>query len=100
MDSITKNSGPIYAQTFSATVPQLIPAIFEVMTDVKEKHSLQKLVDAWIARDAFAPQLLAAIRITLKQSEARRATKPIPTGWPANVRYSCNLNGHRPSSSS
>lgn len=94
MDSITKNSGAIYATTFSATVSKLIPAVYEVMTDEKEKSSLVKLVDAWVGREAFAPPLLAAIRSAFKQSDARRAIKPTPTGWPANVRHSHRYNSY------
>lgn len=86
MDSITKNSGPLYGQAFEKVVPTLIPAIYDIMNVPADKERITKLVGAWMTRSAFPAPLLVAIQSSLKQSDARLAAKPFSTGWPSEVR--------------
>lgn len=86
MDSITKNSGALYEKAFSQIVPTLIPAIYEVINIPGDKERIPKLVSAWMSRSAFPIPLLIEVQTALQKSDARRATKPLPTGWPAEVR--------------
>jgi hypothetical protein len=85
MDSITKNCGAVYVESFSAYLPSLIPGIYDLSEAAEERTPLSKVVTLWLSRNAFNPAMLKVIQSSLQNSDLRRPIHPVPSGWPAYV---------------
>lgn len=91
MDSITKNSGPLYVETFSKYLYELYPSIYQVVGLPDLRASLQKLVIAWVNRSAFHSSLIEAIQAKMKEYDNINAQVPPVSGWPLIVRSPLNF---------
>lgn len=87
LDSITKNCGPAYVQTFSVTISALLPAIYDLIETPEERAPYMKLVSHWVARNAFHPTILQTLLSAMQNTDIRRSQHPYPSGWPATVRF-------------
>src|SRR5271170_3554954 len=87
MDSMVKNSGPSFAASFGHIIGSLLPAIFDITANPKQREPLHKLVNVWLDRSVFQPEVLLRVKTEMIASEQRRSLIPVPTGWPKIVRY-------------
>jgi hypothetical protein len=85
MDSITKNSGPAYVESFSLYISELYPAIYQLVEAMDLRNAMQKLLTVWTSRQAFHSTILERIQSKIDHFNERNAQVPPLSDWPSLI---------------